>query len=287
MLLGYDGPDATVGIPVFLSRRLGFRLVLSPPRGYGIPFLGPLFRIRTAERELTRYLRGREFVKAFLSDARIGRTSIAHLSLGPWLVDVRPYLDAGFQVRPRYTYYLDLAGGHDALRAGMHKRLRNRLKGEASRFTIREGSPDDVEWVLDSVHARYEEKGREMRVPRDYLAHLARALPTGVLRTFVAESDGRLASGSVCLNHRGTLFGWLGMHRPDPSHPFANEVLLDGILSWASSSGYARFDLMGANTPGVAHFKTGFNPRLDTYADATRIPFPVRVVRDLARTRAG
>jgi hypothetical protein len=147
---------------------------------------------------------------------------------------------------------------------------------------VREATRKEVQWIFGLTERRYREKGRS-GIAEAYRADLVSELPHGTLRGFVAEREGGRLTGAICVAEGTTVYLWRGTPKGSPAAKYSNEGLLFGIARWAADQGYTTFDLVGANTPGIAHFKAMFNPKLVPYASAQRAPAPLRA---LIRPRA-
>ncbi len=277
-ILGYRGREPVVGLPAFEGRKGFVKLFLSPPPGYSIPFLGPVFRGMEGVGESRRQGVFREFVEALRADFLRGYWTLTKIDLGPWAQDVRPFIEGRFRIRPRYTYRIDLRAGHEAAWKRMDWYVRRAARAAAGTYEFRPASSEEIGWILEQVHERYEAQRRGVKSPRAYVDRLLALAPPGRMQAYVGVKEGDLVTGSLCVADEATMYLWLAPTKRTKEHRHANEALLNDLLRRAAESGYEWFDLVGANTPGIAHFKAKFNPTLVPYASVDRIPSPGRVL---------
>lgn len=276
-ILGGSKDSPVVGLPAFLGRRGPLAVFFSPPPNFAIPFLGPVFREtyrlreekrRTALREFTQELAMRWFRKLW---------GIVKIDSGPWHWDLRPFIEAGLEAIPRYTYTIDLSRGYEPIAEGMQKYLRRELKVHSNEYVFRVANSSERSAVLEHLEARYNRKGETLKVPKTYVDDLFVKLPENRLRVFVLMKDGDFATGSIGICYENVLYNWLGNPRVPPEFQYANEVLLDQMIRWGTAQGYRRFDMMGSNSRDIAYFKAKFNPTLVSYSSARRIPMPLKL----------
>ena len=281
LLLGIEGTSTRIGLPLFFGRRGPIGVVLSPPPRHAIPFLGPV---------LARDGRGSDALQEFVGALRRkwlrGYWRIVKIDTGPWVRDLRPFLRAGFVAIPRYTYELDLTLGLKALVERADRRARRAWRVAEQEHVVREATNDEVRWIFALTEQRYRQQGKS-GIAEPYSSDLLSGLPSGCLRGFVAEKEGERLTGAICVADETTVYLWRGTPKGGQDAKYSNEGLLFGILRWAVERGYARFDMVGANTPGIAHFKAMFNPDLVPYASLQRAPAPVRaLIRPRTRLEA-
>ena len=84
----------------------------------------------------------------------------ARIRSSPGLYDSRPLKWAGYAIDPYYTYRIDLTGGIDQVWEQFDRKLRVEInKAVRDGVTIRPGDQNDLEFIHDSLYARYKEQG--------------------------------------------------------------------------------------------------------------------------------
>ncbi len=271
------------GMPVFTNGRGFLQRVWSPPGGFGIPFMGPVFATFEKLAEAKRRLIMRDFVEALLRRFCRRPFTVMKIDAGPWVTDLRPFLDWGLRVLPRYTYTVDLAGGETSIWARMDSRLRTNLRSALLEYRAREAEAEDIDWMVGKVRERYRQQGRVLRIKQEYVKELLSHLPPERVSFLIVERERVRVTGYVCISYRDAVYTWFGSPTSGSEYRLANEVLLYHIFHRATEAGRRRVDLVGANTRGIAFFKAKFNPALDPYASVRRLPWSSHRAFPLAR----
>ncbi len=182
-----------------------------------------------------------------------------------YLVVVPPYdgrvfepglVRLGFRQKPDHlppggvmtaTLLLDLSAGLDSLMARMRMTTRHHLRRAARKgVTVREGTGPDVETFRQLMWALCKRRGTSPTPPqKDFFEHLWRIFqPSGFIRLFIAELEGRVISAALTFPFGETVrvwkVGWAGDH----AKSFPNEMLYWEIIRWSKSNGYRFFDFV-------------------------------------------
>lgn len=209
-------------------------------------------------------------VSAALIGARQKQLRNWSLLLSPAITDVRPWIWTRWDVRPRYTYVLDVS---KPLNVSATVRPRLRKAAEA-------GMTLHGEWDLDALWSVFADtQGRQgfgVRLTRESFSRLAQSLHAGGLaRMEIARAaDGEPAAGHILLAVPGTstAFQWVaGTH---------SRYFKSGVSAWQTVEsatelgrrGFQAWDLCGADLASVARFKSDLGAELVVYyqADAPR-----------------
>jgi peptidoglycan pentaglycine glycine transferase (the first glycine) len=145
------------------------------------------------------------------------------------------------------TLLLDLSSDLDSLLSGMRPRMREHLKraGRAG-IKVREGTGTDVETFRQLMWALCERRGTSPTPPqKDFFEHLWRVFqPSGFVRLFMAELEGRVISAALTFSFGDTVrfwkIGWAGDHAK--SSP--NAMLYWDAIRWSKRNGYGHFDVV-------------------------------------------
>ncbi len=255
---GDGGATASAAAPVFEKRRAFLRAAALPPL---VPVVSPLLATPPDEHEVHARRSPLDALLARLA----GHYHQASFLLHPSLVDHRPFLWAGWQVVPRYTYDIDLSGTHDLLRDWSPAARRTARRG-ADAYRLEEGEPY-VDVAVALMEEAYARRGASLGADGQVCRALARAfVERGLARVVAAvPAGGGPPEAAIVVAHDGrTAHYWIAGSQPGP----AMTVLLGGLLPRLRADGLTRFDLVGANTPSIAEFKRRFGPRLQPYARA-------------------
>lgn len=288
-LLGRKGQEPVGILPVFEVTRGFLRLAFSPPPEMGLSQLGPAFapaggmNSRTAEKRRRRFVAGAvEWIDETIDP------SYVHLRTHRQLSDVRPFAWCGFDLTPRYTYVVDLLPEREELLSSFSGDARRNVRaadgGEPSASVrIEERGVGAVEPIVEHLDRRHEEQDLTFPVDTDYASDLYRRLD-GRMRAYVCTVDGEYATGMLTLEDDETVYRWQGGARPVVDVDVSVNDLLDWrIMCDAIDRGRIRYDLVGANTRGVADYKAKFAPELCSYHAAERGTKAMQVATGLYR----
>lgn len=180
-------------------------------------------------------------------------------------------------VQPVVTRLVDLSCSEDELRAGLRKKHRQYVaRAEREGMVVERldarASEGETGAALADFHrilsATGERAGFNVRVPDYYRGVWAALAPSNRGRLFFASRDGdRLATlfHIACGDHVAELYGGA---TPEGTRHHANELVKWGAMLDLKSEGFARYDLWGQPTGGIAQFKEGFGGELVEYVGA-------------------
>ena len=188
----------------------------------------------------------------------------AKLYNSPGLVDVRPFVSAGWRSEVVYTYYLLLnklnpeeAFSRD-IRRCISRASEAGMKLEKSKNA--EEYFDLYKQMLLRQHSRSLSQVETLRrflntiIPRIYKERLGEMW---LLKT----NSGEAVSGEIILFDSKRAYSWSAANNPvffDSGAPsYLKLKLIEEYLGR-----FVEIDLIGANTPSIAHFKAGFGPKL-------------------------
>ncbi|MCC7261188.1 MAG: GNAT family N-acetyltransferase [Candidatus Latescibacteria bacterium] len=244
------------GLSGLESRRAGLRRLATPVlTPHGGLLLAPVAGKGPAEAE---WLQPAEVLAAHLQ-REYHHCALTH---APAVGDMRPFTWAGWQVRVRYTYQLDL-GEPEAIWAGFEHRTRKAIaKAERSGFVVEPTA--DLELFRRQYELLYERQGG--RAPVD--AGVAQGFAAAAFRAGLAEGlmarspEGAVAAVVIFVCGAEGVYAWVSGADPELSHTGAAS-----LVQWRYYAAHPgrRFDFVGANIPGIALFKRGFGGRLVPY----------------------
>ncbi|HEX8299030.1 MAG TPA: GNAT family N-acetyltransferase [Rubricoccaceae bacterium] len=241
-----DG-QATIGAVLFEKRTGPLRQIVVPPL---TPYTGPLFAGEVG-------IGSADTVRTFLAAVTKGAASVAfHLS--PAVADVRPFLWAGFDATPRYTYWG--ASGLDAAPHYVRRRLKRYAPHRADGTVRPDGTTTarDDEAAAEVVQATadaFTRRGLPAPVDAGTAEALVRSLvAAGVARIVVAETDGQRVGAVATLADDRTGHFWNGAGEPGP----AMMLMMAATSAGLAADGVQSFDLAGANLASIAAFKAQF-----------------------------
>lgn len=282
-LVGYEGEEVVGVFPAFEVSKAGVRSVFSPPPYSWVQYLGPaIAQDRSGEggKLLDRpqfEARHLGFVEACLDwlDSGVGPWYV-HVHTGPEYADPRPFAANGFEVRPRYTYVVDLTPDRDDLLMTFASDARRNVRsGEDIEYSIRDGNADDAAWIIERVAERYEEQGKSYGVDPEMVRELYERLPDGAVRPYVCSVRGEPTGGIVALDDGDTVYRWQGGTKTDTDVP-VNDLLDWHVMVDAKERGVRQYDLVGAENQRINRYKAKFGPELSAYYTLERSSRPVQ-----------
>lgn len=270
-LVGYNGEEPIGLFPVFETHRGPFTTVSSPPSFVDTLQLGPAL-LGTEGMKRRRVERvTRDFVDEALAwvDQLVDPDQV-HIRTDPRFGDLRPFSWADYEVRPYYTYAVDIGQDDETLLSEFSRDARRNVRqGDETEYEITVGDRDDLEAIVDQVIARHREQDDPLRIPKGVFLDLHDALPEGVMRPYVCRLDGGFTSGVVTLEQGDIIYRWKGGAKTDVD--LASSDVLDWhIMRDARSRDIRYYDLVGANMPRLCEYKAKFGPDTWTYYVAER-----------------
>lgn len=284
-LAGFKGEEAIGLFPVFEFSRGPITGAFSPaPRSWS-PYLGPAtvnvdgLKQRKADRRIQRFLAGcLEWIEVELSP-------LYSKFVAAEFDDVRPFVWNDYDVRPGYTYVVDLEGSEDDLIERFSSDARTNVRtARDSPVVVEEGTVADVERIVDQVARRYAEQGRPFHLSVDFARRLSESLPEGAIRPYVGRLDGEFLGGILVVESDRTRYRWQGGVKPEsdidvPINDYLDwHVMADGLRS-----GIERYDMVGAGVPSINRYKAKFDPRLEIHFEITDGAFGLDVLVDRYR----
>jgi CelD/BcsL family acetyltransferase involved in cellulose biosynthesis len=92
--------------------------------------------------------------------------------------------------------------------------------------------------------------------------------PYDRVKVLLAKHNGQVIAGRILLRFRDQVYDWDAVALPSHFSVRPNNLLVWAVIGWAVDSGVVRFDMMGANIPGIARFKKTFGSKVCAYTYA-------------------
>jgi len=247
-----------VGIcPLFFYRIMGLTYCYSPLSQEDTHYLGPLFPelLETGERAAqVFFLDASREIDRFIR--KIRRSSFVHISSSPGIDDCRPFRWAGYSIEPRYTYYIDLSSGTDAIWKGFKKELRYSIeKARKEGIAVAEGGKEDAYHIWELLRKR-----NRVKFPKEFIGSACDAFLPDRIKIFVARKGPERLSGVILLLYRNKASLWIGP--PKLPGMILNELVIWESIAWAAAHGYRVFEIVGADDYPLFTFKRKFNGKL-------------------------
>lgn len=249
----YENDDLIGIFPAFLQKKVFLKLMLSPLKLAGTAYGGPV-----VSKDSTPII---EDVVSRFEDLKDG--SYIDITCSPNLKLAN--LD-GYDFEKKYTFILDLDRGINEIWNNFESRCRRAIKkGEKKEIEIiRSRKKEDMDIFFGLFMDTYKRQKRRPPISKDLAFNVLDMLPDGQTEIHLMKYENRYIAGIVPLFFEDTLYYWLGgsltEYRKIPTN-----ILHWELIKWAVENGYKKYDMIGANIPGIIKFKKSFNPELVEY----------------------
>lgn len=244
----YDEEGIAGVMPVVITRKFGFRLVGSPLRHLGLPYVGMAWRndLEHCVREFGHFCKKQKIDMGMITFS-----------------GDEPALQAK---RDRHTSrvftetVVALERNEDQILAAMKPRSKTRIRqsGKAA-FTIDENrDAGQLSEFLSLRGEMYDLQKMDWQRAHVYIAEIMSIFDPGQVKIFTIRYDDRTAACAVVLLFRDVAYYWDGATDPGFDSLSPGYPLQWHIIRWARSKGYKFYNLSGTNTPSIAFFKKGF-----------------------------
>ena len=263
-LVYFDADDdkAFGAIPLFFVKKLGLKMVFSPPPITSIT-LGPVLvekEYKQHKLEIA-YLEFQQQIDNYIRNLDANYTNIV---TSPGLMDIRPFSWAGYTVRPSYTYKTDLSLGEKTLWSHLSSSLRPEINQTRKKGVQIIKTNFDKKQISDLVYStltdRYTKQNLRFSLKKPYLDDLLEQFGDSGIRILSAQLDGKTLGAQLYCIYKDRVTLWAGFVRPE-----SNELEINGLMLWemivdSIRTGYRWLENMGANTPHLCSYKSKFDP---------------------------
>jgi hypothetical protein len=267
---------------------VGGMVLIEDPPGVAInryhfgPYLGVVLP-PAVPKYLTNLRRHRD-VMTLLADHAKEQFKRIDCHMAPEVVDVLPFVRAGYSTYVTYTYRIDLTDLDQVWRNMEDKRRNDIRKAERDGITVDDNAK--IEDVLGLAEKTYQRQEEEVHFS-DLATRLERALlPDNQCRCFVARAkDGTPLAGLFLVWDEKEAYYFLGGYDSE-GHRGAGALAIWKAIHYAGSSlSLQRFDFLGSQVIQLERFFRDFGgvwtPRINVLWERTSFP------RDLRRLLRG
>lgn len=247
-----------VGVfPVFSMRKTFFNIMASPLLGWATPHLGPL-----APEDII--LDSLISLKGILTEEKVDYFEISFTKE----IQERALRNKGFETERKWTYLLEIESDPDKMWGKLKSKCRNMIrKAEKSNVSVRVAH--DSSWIdeyYEMAKDVYDKSGRFPPISNDFLQKIWGAFyPKDRVRVLLAQHNSKVIAGAIFLIYKDTVYYWDGVSYRRYNRYAPNNLLQWELIKWASESGLARYNMIGANIPSIAKFKASFGPKMVAY----------------------
>jgi hypothetical protein len=260
--MGAEGRDVHLAFVGYETSILGRKSLITLPFA---PNIGPIWRPLTGKNP-SRITRGKKLLHDLVSFLDAGPYFRIELNLPPEIRDVQPAVWAGWDVRVRYTYRLDLEQSEVDIFNGYEDKLKSQL---------RDFNPSSVRF--ESLNAKNAALIFKELEEKNALAHpelasrLCDALGKhgGEIITVVGQKGTPLASAAT-VKSDGLTYYLFGGVNPEGRQAGAGPMALHASILRAKESQSHTFDFEGSMIPGVERYFRQFGGEIVPYYSLTK-----------------
>lgn len=200
----------------------------------------------------------KEVLSAFADFLRRDKSAFIDVPIPPAIIDTQPLIWSGFQVRPAYTYRINLLQEESQINASFAARLRNSIRKEDSIYKVLDASPEQAFDLISKTLLRNGLHPDLEAMKRIIFGSHAEALGFGLIA--LEGTDVQAAAWFVGQDKEAHyLFGGTSGQSGGP-----------GLLIWSAikklrNQGFHVLDLEGSMQPGIEQFFRSFGAEMTPY----------------------
>lgn len=268
LLAGFHEQQPLALLPVFVRKEYPLTIIVSPPPGLSVPWLGPVLISQSANQQWHETL-NQNFAREVLRvlDADKLRTLFGLVG-SPEYTDPRPYSWENLGVNPRFNVVLNLAerNSDDILQSFTRDIRKEIRKDDEIDISIGLGGSDAAKRICDDLKERHAEQGLTYPTPRAYTGDFVEELDDRA-RVYVARApNGQFLSGIIVLYSNDDALFWQGGTKANYQGISVNSLLhwriIDDIINDSELEDIDRYHLGDANNSRLARYKSKFNGEL-------------------------
>lgn len=206
----------------------------------------------------------RNVIRSLSNSFEKEKISYIKLYNSPALIDVRPFIWEGWRTEVIYTYYLMLNKPH--LLETFSRNVRRSIKRASESGMVLERSKNAKEYfdlykqVLLRHHSRSLSHIKTLRRFFDVIIPLLYKEKIGEM-WLLKTSSGKAAAGEVVLFDSKRAYFWSAANDPRFFGKGAPSYLKLKLMEEYKGR-FTEIDMVEADSPSIAHFKAGFNPKI-------------------------
>ena len=99
------------------------------------------------------------------------------------------------------------------------------------------------------------------------------------MKILVAKYDGEIVGGLLNIYKNKKILNWMGNVKTNIRGVSPNDLLHWEVIKWATEHGLKYYELVGANTERLCHYKSKYNPSLSICFSAKKyLSFSAKLV---------
>lgn len=225
---------------------------------YGGVILAPSTSTKVREREQIH----RDIIKSLCNAFDNEHFDHIQITNSPDFVDVRPFTWNGWDSKIHYAYYLILNDFEKRLSRDLKRNINKAIKNE-----INIEKSDDITLFYDLFEETFSRQCLKPPVTKEFLANVFDMLlkhEKGEMWIAKTKSEG-IAAAEIFVYDNKRAYRWSAATHTELRKTGAYSLLLFEVFRDMQNKRFEEINLMAANTPQLAEFITGFNPKLVPY----------------------
>jgi len=274
----YKGDNLISIFPFFYYKKMGLKMIFSPPPKTLVPHLG---FIVNNEFDNFRQSKKESYLKSIFieinNEIKKHSPSYVNISTVPNFLDIRQFKWNGYSAEPRYSYVVKLNKSITDIWQSFRKEARNSINyGKKTGFEFQTGK--DISIFYKMLKDRYEEQNLKNPIlSKGYIEDLFNYFSDNLKVYYLYNNNREVISFGVTLEYKDRFLFWMGSTKAEKN---SNEYLLWKLIQFAKSKDFTKFDLVGANTENICNFKSKFNPKLELYFSLEKKTFISNIIKN-------
>ena len=268
--------------PLFIQRKFGFKMLLSPPNSCAIPYMGPVFRIPSSNsyKQEATFIAIVESISRFIEES-IGFDYFSSIHT-PGIVDMRPYVWKDYFIQPNYTYTFNLTQNQQKLYNGFQPSIKRFInKALKNDDIIISKNPKYIYDILSLVKKRYSDQNKKFKVSVDYLNALLDSELSNNIESIAVIHNEHVIAGDIALTDKNNTYAWIGSVNRELYMPGIGELLIWEKIKEYIERGFKYYDIIGANTPQIRKHKAKYGAKLVNYFTVRKTSMKGKIAIDL------
>jgi len=250
-------------------KKFGLIRTMVPP--YASPFYGILIKERDSAMlsKLESYRYGvMEELLHFIEK----EYQIINISFLPGFKDIRSFNQRDYSSTEKYTYLVDTENPDQLFEKFLPALRRQINKGEKLEYQIRKlAGREELSLVFDLIESSYSRQSHSFRFERSqFYSFMENPALQKHLKTYSIWWEEKPVAAIVLLVDGSTAYYWLAGVDPQYNNTGLNQVLMWQLIRKMKDMGITTFDFIGANTPSISKYKSGYNFKLVVYHQVTK-----------------
>ncbi len=271
----YDnGNNLIGGFHLYFYKKYGFKLICNP---YATPHIGLFFINQTTNRSSDASF-NKEIIHLLTTFLSKQKCISIDVSLPHTIIDTQPLQWSDFQIKPRYTYLIDIdQNTEDIWEHFSSQRRKSIRKAVSDKLEVKQITDfKEAKLLIQKTFSR-QEKNINLKLIDKILFEFANNLNSFAFMTY---ADGQPSAVIFCLYDNETAYYILGGYDEKNKHHGAGALAMWEAIQYAKKLGLKNFDFEGSMLPKVEEYFREFGGRLTSFYNIKKIAWPLRLIKN-------